>query len=556
MSSAPRDRDHPHTATPLADPGEPMERDPGQPEHGQLDPGQLGLGDMDADAFRRHGHAVIDWIADYLDTIDERPVLAQVRPGEVRDQLPAAPPAAPEPFADLLGDLERVIVPGLTHWNHPSFHGYFAITGSGPGILGETLAAAFNVNGMLWRTAPSATELEELVLDWLRQLLGMDDDWRGIICDTASISTMLALAAAREAADLDIRQRGLAGRTDVPLLRVYTSEQAHSSVEKAAITLGLGRDGVRVIATDEQHRMRPDLLAEAMREDVRYGYRPLAIVPTIGTTATTSIDPVPAIADVRDELVEELEHPIWLHVDGAYGGMVAVCPELRSVLDGVERADSFVTNPHKWLFTPIDCSALYVREPTALTNAFSLVPEYLTTDDEGVTDYMDWGVQLGRRFRALKLWFVLRYFGADGLAARIREHIAQARRIADRVEDHPDLVLAAPVPMSTVCFRADPAWLATPDRPADVPPDEDDDPVAAADPARSPDPDVRRGVLLDALNRRLMDRINVSGDALLSHAVVDDRVVLRLATGSLRTTDEHLERTWSRVVTELAHERD
>jgi aromatic-L-amino-acid/L-tryptophan decarboxylase len=384
----------------------------------------------------------------------------------------------------------------------------------------------------------------------------MDDEWRGIICDTASISTMLALAAAREAADLDVRQRGLAGRTDVPLLRVYTSEQAHSSVEKAAITLGLGRDGVRVIGTDDQHRMRPDLLAEAMREDIRYGYRPLAIVPTIGTTATTSIDPIPAIADVRDELVEELEHEIWLHVDGAYGGMVAVCPELRSVLDGVERADSFVTNPHKWLFTPIDCSALYVREPTALTNAFSLVPEYLTTDDEGVTDYMDWGVQLGRRFRALKLWFVLRYFGGDGLAARIREHLAQAQRVAARVEQHPDLVLAAPVPMSTVCFRADPDWLATPALPDDLPPIEDDDPVAAADPARSADPQERRGVALDALNRRLMDRINASGEAFLSHAVVDGRVVLRLATGSLRTTEAHLERTWSRVLAELAHERD
>ena len=543
----------PHPETPGIDIAGP---DIAGPDIAGLDPGQLGLGDMDADAFRRHGHAVIDWIADYLDTIDERPVLAQVRPGEVRRQLPASPPSAPEPFTAVMDDLEQIVVPGLTHWNHPSFHGYFAITGSGPGILGETLAAAFNVNGMLWRTSPSATELEELVLDWLRQLLGMDDDWRGIICDTASISTMLALAAAREAADLDVRQRGLAGRTDVPLLRVYTSEQAHSSVEKAAITLGLGRDGVRVVPTDDAFRMRADLLAEAMREDVRYGYRPLAIVPTIGTTATTSVDPVAAIADVRDELVEELGHGIWLHVDGAYGGMVAVCPELREVLDGVERADSFVTNPHKWLFTPIDCSALYVREPTALTNAFSLVPEYLATDDEGVTDYMDWGVQLGRRFRALKLWFVLRYFGADGLAARIREHIAQAQRIADRVREHPDFVLAAPVPMSTVCFRADPTWLSAPPLPAEPPPLEDDDPVAAADPTRSPDPDERRGVVLDAMNRRLMDRVNASGDAFLSHAVIDGRVVLRLATGSLRTTDAHLERTWSRLTHELARERD
>lgn len=479
-----------------------------------LDPGQRGTGDMDPEAFRRHGHEVIDWIADYLAGVGELPVLARVAPGEVRAQLPSHPPTAPEPFAALLADLDRVVLPGITHWNHPAFHAYFAITGSGPGILAEAIAAALNVNGMLWRTSPSATEVEEQVLDWLRQLVGMPDTFRGVITDTASVSTLVALAAAREQADLDIRQRGMAGRPDLPHLRVYTSEQAHSSVEKAAITLGLGRDGVRSIGTDEAFRLDVAELEAAVAEDVRLGYRPIAFVPTVGTTSTTSVDPVPAIADLRDRLVTELGHPIWLHVDAAYGGMLAVCEEHRAVLAGVERADSFVTNPHKWLFTPIDCSALFVRDATTLTRAFSLVPEYLTTDDEGVTDYMDWGVQLGRRFRALKLWFVLRYFGADGLAARIRGHVAQAQRVAAWAVAEPDVELAAPAPMSTVCFRARPAWL----------PDADED-------------------ALDELNRRWLERINATGQAFLSHTVLRDRYVLRLALGNLRTTDERLEAT-------------
>ncbi|MFA9444981.1 aspartate aminotransferase family protein [Egicoccus sp. AB-alg6-2] len=492
------------------------------PDEVGLDAAQHGLGDMDAEAFRRHGHAVVDWIADYLAGVGERPVLAQVRPGQVRDRLPQSPPSAPEPFDDALADLDEVLLPGVTHWNHPAFHAYFAITGSGPGILGEALTAALNVNGMLWRTSPAATELEELVLDWLRQLLGLPEGLRGIISDSASMSTMLALAAARERTGLDVRQRGLAGRADVPLLRIYTSEHAHSSIEKAAITLGLGRDSVRTIPTDAQFRMKVDALADAVREDGRFGYRPLAIVPTVGTTSTTSIDPVAAVADLRDELEHELAHPIWLHVDGAYGGMAAICPELRHVLDGVERADSFVTNPHKWLFTPIDCSALFVREPEWLTRAFSLVPEYLTTDDQGVTDYMDWGVQLGRRFRALKLWLVIRYFGGDGLAARVREHVAQGQRVAAWVRDHPDLELAAPTPFSTVCFRAVPPWAAG---------DHEED--------------------LRTLNRAWLTRVNRSGAAYLSHTELNGRYVLRLALGNLRTTDERLTATLALLEQEL-----
>ena len=504
-----------------------------------LDPAQHGLGDMDPEDFRAHGHRVVDWIADYLAGVGELPVLSRVAPGEVRGRLPASPPQQPEAIDAVLADLDDIIVPGLTHWNHPAFHAYFAITGSGPGILGEALAAGFNVNGMLWRTSPSATELEETVVDWLRQLLGLPEGLRGLIMDTASMSTMVALAAAREAADLDIRQRGLAGRPDLPLLRVYTSQEAHSSVEKAAIALGLGRDGVRAVDVDAQWRMDPEALAAAVREDVRFGYRPLAIVPTVGTTSTTSIDPVPAIMDLRDELVGELGHDLWVHVDGAYGAMAAVSPRLRWVLDGVERADSLVTNPHKWLFTPIDCSVLLLRDPATLTRAFALVPDYLATDDGEVTDYMNWGVQLGRRFRALKLWMVLRYFGAHGLAARIEHHVEQAQRVAAWVADHPDLVQVAPAPLSTVCFRAEPGWL---DLAADAPPavggvagDAVDAEAVAADDARS--------AQLDKLNQAWLDRINATGEVLLSHTRLDDRLVLRLALGSLRTTDERLEAT-------------
>jgi aromatic-L-amino-acid/L-tryptophan decarboxylase len=497
-----------------------------------LGPGQHGVGDMTPEELRAHGHRVVDWIADYLDTLGERPVQAQVKPGEIRSQLPESPPDAPEPFEQALRDLDEVILPGVTHWNHPAFHAYFAITGSGPGILGEAITAALNVNGMLWRTSPSATELEETVVDWLRQLLGLPDGLRGAIMDTASVSTMVALAAAREAADLDVRQRGLAGRPDLPLLRIYTSEQAHSSVEKAAITLGLGRDGVRPIPTDGRYRMDPEALATAVREDVRFGYRPIAIVPTVGTTSTTSIDPVAAIADVRDDLVEELGHGIWLHVDGAYGAMAAICDELRWVLDGVDRADSLVTNPHKWLFTPIDCSVLFVRDVDTLTRAFSLVPEYLTSDEDGVTDFMDWGVQLGRRFRSLKLWLVLRYFGRRGLADRIRHHVAQAESVARWVAEHPDLRQVAPAPLSTVCFRAEPSWLKL-----DEPTDEVPDPAAVA---------------TDDLNRAWLRRCNATGEVFLSHTELEGRYVLRLATGGLHTTDDRLAASLGVLDRELA----
>ena len=465
-------------------------------------------GDLPREAFERAAERVVAWIGDYLAHPERYPVLSRVRPGEVRAALPAAPPARAEPLDRILDDFESVIVPGVTHWNHPGFFSYFAISSSTPGMLGELLAAALDVNGMLWATSPSATELEQLTLDWLRQMLGLRAPWFGMITDTASISTMLALAAAREAAGLDVRERGLAGRADVPALRVYCSEQAHSSVDKGAITLGLGHANVVKVPTDAAFRMRADALADAIREDRARGYLPIACVATVGTTSTTSIDPVPAIADVCER------ERVWLHVDGAYGGVAAIIPEMRAVLDGVERADSLVVNPHKWLFTPVDCSALYTRRPEVLERAFSLVPEYLVTHPAGdVVNYMDYGVQLGRRFRALKLWMVIRAFGVEGIVERLRYHMALAREFAGWVRAEPGWEVVAPAPFSLVCFRY-------------APPD-------ASEAERA------------ALNARILAAVNASGRAYLSHTKLGGAYTLRLAVGNIRTQREHVAEAWA-----------
>ena len=480
----------------------------------RLDPGQLDVHDMDPESFRRYGHQLIDWIADYLAHTERYPVLSRVKPGEIKARLPQSPPKEPEPMEQILADFESVIMPGITHWNHPAFFAYFAITGSGPGILGELLSAALNVNGMLWKTSPAATELEEVALDWLRQMLGLPEAFRGVITDTASMSSLLAIAAAREQVpDLRVREEGLSGRADVPRLRLYTSEQAHSSIEKAAITLGIGQRGVRKIPVDEAFRMDAAALARAIEEDLSEGWRPFCVAATVGTTSTTSIDPVPEIAALCRQ------HGLWLHVDGAYGGMAAIVPEFRHVLAGCEHADSIVVNPHKWLFTPIDCSAFFVRRPEVLKRAFSLVPEYLKTAEEEVTNYMDWGVQLGRRFRALKLWMVMRYFGHQGLAARIREHIRLGQQLARWIDEHPDFERMAPTPFSTVCFRARPRRLAG-----------DDSPETAA--------------YLDELNAALLEAVNATGEAYLSHTKLHGRFTLRMAIGNLRTTEAHVRRAW------------
>lgn len=470
------------------------------------------LGEMNLDDFRAYGHRLIDWIADYLAHPERYPVLSRRAPGEIRAQLPDAPPRQPESMDAILSDFERILLPGITHWNHPAFFAYFGITGSAPGILGELLCAALNVNAMLWRTSPAATELEEVTLDWLRQMLGLPDGWEGVIMDTASVSSMVAIAAARQAVPgLDVRRKGLSGRADAPRLRLYISDQTHSSVEKGAITLGIGQENVVKIPSDASFRMQPAALEAAIQADLSAGYRPFFVCATVGTTSTTSVDPVPEIAAIARR------HNLWLHVDGAYGGMAAILPEKRAVLAGVEAADSLVVNPHKWLFTPIDLSAFYSPRLEVVKEAFSLVPEYLRTaegDAAQVKNYMDYGVQLGRRFRALKLWMIIRTYGQEGLAARIREHIRLGQAFAAWVDASPHFERLAPTPFSTVCFRAHPPSL--------------DDEAA-----------------LNRLNEALLEAVNQTGEVFMSHTKLGEKYTLRLAIGNIRTEERHVARAWA-----------
>ena len=468
----------------------------------------VNLGDMSSAEFRKTGHQLIDWIADYFDNIESLPVLAQIEPGSLKAQLPHTPPAQGESMDQITSDIDRYILPAVTNWCHPSFFAYFATSTSGPGILGELLAAAFDNKAMLWRTSPASTELEEVVLDWLRQMMGLDAGMSGIIYDTASVSSMHAIAAAREGVEQRIREEGMSGRPDLPLLRVYASEQAHSSIEKGIITLGLGQRSLRKIAVDDEFRMDAKALRAAIEEDKRNGMLPFCVVATVGTTSTTSIDPVPELVPICEQ------HRLWLHVDAAYAGSAAIVPEFRYLMDGCERADSLVTNPHKWLFTPFDLSVLYCRHLDLLRRAFSLVPEYLRTpEQEKVRNGSDYGIQLGRRFRALKLWMVIRYFGVDGLAARIREHCRLAKMFAAWVEDSPDWELLAPTPLALVCFRA---------RPSEREPAE-----------------------LDQLNEGIMHAINSTGKALLSHTKLNDKLTLRLSIGNIRTGEQQVRQIWN-----------
>src|SRR5688572_12941802 len=477
-------------------------------------------GDMNATEFRRFGHELIDWISDYFDRIEEFPVLSQIEPGDLKAELPAVPPAQGEAMAAIIADVDRLIVPALTHWSHPSFFAYFATSTSAPGIFGELLSAAFDNKAMLWRTSPAATELEEVTLDWLRQMMGLDAGYEGIIYDTASVSSMHAIAAAREGVEQRIREEGMSGRPDLPLLRVYVSEHAHSSIEKGVITLGLGQRGLRKIPTDSEFRMDVAALERAIAEDKANGMIPFCVVATVGTTSSSSIDPVKEIIPIGEE------HAMWLHVDAAYAGSAAIVPELRHILAGCERADSVAVNPHKWLFTPFDLSVLYCRHMDLLQRAFSLVPEYLRTpEQERVRNGSDYGIQLGRRFRALKLWMVIRYFGHEGLAARIREHCRLAQLFASLVEESPDWELMAPVPLSLVCFRACPQV------------EEHDEKT--------------RNEQLDDLNEKVMHAVNSTGKAFLSHTRLNGKHTLRLSIGNIRTEERHVRQVWELLNEEL-----
>jgi aromatic-L-amino-acid decarboxylase len=490
-----------------------------------LDPQQVsGLNDMDPASFRAAAHAAVDIMADYLEDVGKRAVMPPIKPGSLRPLFPAAPPEEPESMATILDDYKRLFEPNVTHWQHPRFLAYFASSASGPGIIGEMLTAVLNSNSMLWRTSPAGTELEQVVVDWIRQAVGLPAEFDGLITDTASTSSMLALAAARQAAGIDAAAQGLPGRKDVPQLRVYASEEAHSSIAKACMTLGLGRAGLTKIPTNDRFEMRIDALEEAIAADKAAGVRPIAIVGTIGTTSTTSADPIPGLAKIARR------EGIWLHVDAAYAGVVAAIPELRDRFAGWEEADSIVTNPHKWWFVPVDASVLLTRRMPVLRDAFSLVPEYLRTlDREGpIRDYNEYTPTLGRRLRALKIWMHIRYFGLEGLRRRVAHHLELAERMAAWVDADPDFERMAPTPFSTLCLRYRPAALAaTADEPA----------VA---------------VKIDDLNVRLMEAVNGTGRAFLSHTRLRGRFVIRVAISNLRTVDSDLDEVWAILRREAA----
>ncbi len=467
--------------------------------------------------FRRHGHAVIDWIADYHERIEDFPVLSRAEPGQIRSSLPSQAPEHGEPFDEMLADVERLILPGITHWQSPNFFAYFPSNSSGPAILGELLSAGLGVQGMLWATSPACTELETHVLDWLAQMLALPEKFRssaaggGVIQDTASSASLCALLAARErSTGFASNDRGCDGK-----LVAYTSTQAHSSIEKAVKIAGLGARNLRLVAVDEAFAMRPDALAEQIARDRAAGLLPCFVSATVGTTSSNALDPLVPIGEIcRREKV-------WLHVDAAMSGTAALCPEFRSIHDGLEAADSYCFNPHKWMFTNFDCDCFYVADRKALIQALSVLPEYLrnkATESGAVIDYRDWQVPLGRRFRALKLWFVLRHYGVEGLRHHVRRHVELAQGLARTIGESPDFELAAPVPLNLICFRH------------------------------------RAG---EEINRRLLERLNRGGDLYLTHTLLDGKFTLRLCIGQTRTQERHVARAWRTIVdtaNELARE--
>jgi aromatic-L-amino-acid decarboxylase len=449
--------------------------------------------------FERYGRRVVDWISRYLDRTGDFPVSpARMKPGELVDALPPAAPEEGEPLDRVLEDFERLVVPAINHWNHPRFNAYFSVSASGPGILGEMLASAINTNGMLWVSCPASVELEIVVLGWLRQWIRLPGSFFGQIFDTASISTLHAIAAARQAADPTARDEGAPpGRV------VYASEFAHSSVEKAVMSLGMGRKSFRKVGVDAEFRMRPELLAGMIEADLAAGRKPVCVVSTAGTTAVTSVDPIARVQEIA------ARHGLWHHIDAAYGGVAATLEENSWMLDGAAGADSLVINPHKWLFTPIDFSAFYCRRPDILKDAFSLVPSYLTTDaDPRAVNLMDYGIPLGRRFRALKLWFIMRAFGRRKVSEIVRTHIGWARELGSEIAADGRFEISAPVTMSLVCFR-------------------------------------HRGG--DEINRRIVERVNQSGVAFLAGHVLNGAYGLRIAIGNIGTSREDVWRVWSAV---------
>ena len=464
-------------------------------------------GDTSPEEFRKQLHELADWIADFRQNIESLRVAPNNKPGAILAALPGEPPEEGEPFEKILGDIDRDIVPGMVHWSHPMFLGYFGWTTTAPAILGEIITAPLNVNAMTWRTCPAATELETLVVDWIRQWMHLPQEFGGVVYDTASVGVMHALAVAREEAAPSVRKHGLVG-AGAPVFRIYASEQAHSSAEKAAIALGLGEENVQRVPTDAAFCMEPGALREMVTRDIREKFRPLAVIATVGTTSTASVDPVPGIASICRE------NNMWLHIDGAYGAGFAILPENKSLTNGWSEADSIVVNPHKSLFVPLDFSVLFVRDLERLRRVFTLVPEYLRGDTvEAQKNYMDYGIQLGRRFRALKAWVIFRSFGREGMATRLREFVRLANLFADWIKSDSRFELVAPVSMSVVCFR-----------------------FVVGDESN-----------IDKLNSQIVETINASGRAYLTQTKLRDRTVMRIGVGNVLTTEEHLRKAWEMI---------
>lgn len=462
---------------------------------------------MNTEEFRKIGHQLIDWIADYRERIPDLPVRSRVEPGEVRAQFPAKPPVHPESFDGIFEDLEKIILPGLSLWQHPSFFGYFPGNGELSSVLGDYLSTGLGVLGLSWQSSPALTELEEVVTDWLRQMLGLSEAWSGVIQDTASTSTLVALMCARErTSNYSLVRGGLQGEQH-PLI-VYASSHGHSSVEKAALLAGFGRDNLHWIATDEDYAMRPEALEEAIRADLQRGLVPCAVVATTGTTGTTALDPIEAIARITHR------HGIWLHVDSALAGSAMILPECRWMWEGIESADSLVLNPHKWLGAAFDCSVYYVRDPEHLVRVMSTNPSYLQSAvDSKVKNLRDWGIPLGRRFRALKLWCLIREQGVEGLQARLRRDLENAQWFAGQVRDTPNWCVLAPVPLQTVCVRHEPPGL--------------------------------EGEALDKHTLDWVERVNNSGGAYLTPSILDGRWMVRVSIGAIPTERQHVEALWA-----------
>jgi aromatic-L-amino-acid decarboxylase len=467
---------------------------------------------MPPEDFRRHGHAVVDWIADYLERVETLPVLSQVKPGEIRAGLPADAPIHGEPFEKILADIDALILPGITHWQSPNFFAYFPSNGSGPAILGDLLSSGLGVQGMLWATSPACTELETHVLDWLARMLALPEKFLstgtggGVIQDTASSSALCAVLAARErATNFASNKKGCDGK-----LVAYTSSQAHSSIEKAVKIAGLGADNLRLIEVDESFAMRPDALRKQIEADTQAGLVPCFVCATVGTTSSNAIDPVTQIGRICRE------HNLWLHVDAAMSGTAALCPEFRHIHNGMEYADSYCFNPHKWMFTTFDCDCFYIADRKALIQALSVLPEYLrnqATESGAVIDYRDWQIALGRRFRSLKLWFVIRHYGVEGLQHHIRRHVELTQQFTAWIKEDERFEIAAPVPLNLVCFR------------------------------------LKTG---DDANKKLMDQLNQSGEIYLTHTRLNDRMTLRICIGQTYTEEKHVKNAWKKIQKEAA----